>query len=306
MSVTSSLVEATELRKEFGDGPVLDGIDLDVGRDKIVALLGPNGAGKSVLLSCLAGDTVPDDGRVRVFDQYNPSDRPARLQSSVLLQGRTADPDLTGRENIAFYGNLHPQWTDCWEGLVERFDLAADLDRPVAEYSGGMVRKLELTIALTPDVPLYLLDEPTAELDLSVMATVRDVLAERRADGRTIVLASHAPQDAELADRIAFVARGSIVAEGSPESLRESVPPVVRAVSGTSINTVLPEERIFADGAERRGFLDGESGEQLSDRSVIESETNLAIVEPNYTDIFNYYAQVAHLDETALTGPARR
>ncbi len=306
MSVAASLLEATELQKKFDDGPALDGIDLGVGRGEIVALLGPNGAGKSVLLSCLAGDTIPDDGRVQMFDQYSASDRPARLQSSVLLQGRTADPDLTGRENIAFYGDLHPQWTDRWEDLVERFDLAADLDRPVAEYSGGMVRKLELIIALTPDVPLYLLDEPTAELDLSVMATVRDVLAEIRADGRTIVLASHAPQDAELAERIVFVARGNIVAEGSPESLRESVPPVVRAVSGTHIETVLPEKRIFADGAERRGFLDGESGEQLPEHSVIESETSLETVEPNYTDVFNYYAQVAHLDETALTGPTRQ
>ncbi len=285
------------MKKAFDDGPVLDGIDLDVGRDEIVALLGPNGAGKSVLLSCLCGDTTPDDGRVRVFDRYDPSDRPARLRSSVLSQGRTADPDLTGRENIAFYGELHPRWTDRWEGLVERFDLAAELDRPVAEYSGGMVRKLELTIALTPDVPLYLLDEPTAELDLSVMATVRDVLADVRADGRTVVLASHAPQDAELADRIAFVARGTIVAEGSPESLRESVPPVVRAASGTHISTVLPEERTFADGTERRGFLHGESGEQSSDR-VIDPE-GLDTVEPGYTDVFNYYAHVAHLDDTA-------
>ncbi len=306
MSVVSPLLTATELRKEFGDGPVLDGIDLDVDRDEIVALLGPNGAGKSILLSCLAGDATPDDGRVRVFDQYSPSDRPARLHSSVLSQGRTADPDLTGRENLAFYGDLHPQWTDRWEDLVERFDLATDLDRPVAEYSGGMVRKLELIIALTPDVPLYLLDEPTAELDLSVMATVRDVLAEIRADGRAIVLASHAPQDAELADRIVFVVRGNIVAEGSPESLRESVPPVLRAASGTRIDTALPEKRVFADGAEQRGFLDGESGEQSSERSVIDSKTGLDVVEPNYTDIFSYYTQVAHLDDPALTGPDRQ
>lgn len=303
MSVAPPLLQVTKLQKQFGDEPVLDGIDLDVGRDEIVALLGPNGAGKSVLLSCMAGDTVPDGGRVQLFGRYDPSDRPARLRSSVLLQGRTADPDLTGRENIAFYGELHPQWTDRWESLVERFDLAADLDRPVAEYSGGMVRKLELTVALTPDVPLYLLDEPTAELDLSVMATVRDVLAEMRTDGRTVVLASHAPRDAELADRIAFVARGNIVAEGSPESLRESVPPVVRAVSGARVDAVLPERRIFADGAQRRGFLDRESGEQLSERGVIESEPNLDIVEPNDTDVFNYYAHVAHLDEQTVTGP---
>lgn len=304
--MTTPLVKATELRKEFDDGPVLDRVDLKAGRDEIVALLGPNGAGKSVLLSCVAGDTVPDDGRVQVFDQYNPTDQPAQLQSSVLLQGRTADPDLTGRENIAFYGDLHPQWTDRWRDLVERFDIAADLDRPVAEYSGGMVRRLELIISLTPDVPLYLLDEPTAELDLSAMATVRDVLADIRGDGRTVILASHAPQDAELADRIAFVARGKIVAEGSPESLRDSVPPVVRAVSGTSIGAVLSEDRTFADGAERRGFLDMEASKQLSDRRAGGSETNVEIVEPNYTDIFNYYAHVAHLDDNTPAEPAHQ
>jgi ABC-2 type transport system ATP-binding protein len=303
LSVTSSLLEATGLRKGFGDGPVLNGIDLDIGRSEIVALLGPNGAGKSVLLSCLAGDAVPDSGRVRVFDQYDPVDRPARLHSSVLLQGRTADPDLTGRENIAFYGDLHPRWTDRWEDLVERFDLAADLDRPVTEYSGGMVRKLELTIALTPDVPLYLLDEPTAELDLSVMATVRDVLADIRADGRTVVLASHAPQDTELADRIAFVARGNIVVEGAPESLRASVPPVVRAASDGRIDAALPESRIFADGAERRGFLSGASSEQF-DRSAIASETDLDIVKPNYTDVFNYYTRTVPTDEIPRTESA--
>jgi ABC-2 type transport system ATP-binding protein len=301
--VAAPLIETTGLRKEFDDGSVLAGVDIKADRDEIVVLLGPNGAGKSVLLSCLAGDTIPDDGHVRVFDQYSPSARPARLQSSTLAQGRIADPDLTGRENIAFYGNLHPKWTDRWQELVERFDLAADLDRPVAEYSGGMVRKLELTIALTPDVPLYLLDEPTAELDLSVMATVRDILADIRTDGRTIVLASHAPQDAELADRIAFVARGEIIAEGSPESLRDSVPPVVRAVNGASISNVLPENRIFADGRERRGFLDGALSQQLSDRSVGDPETNVEFVEPNYTDIFNYYVHVAHLDDDALAEP---
>lgn len=306
MSVVPPLIEAVELQKGFGDGPVLDGVDFDVGRGEIVALLGPNGAGKSVLLSCLAGDTIPDDGRVQVLDRYDPPERPARLHSSVLLQGRTADPELTGRENIAFYGELHPRWTDRWKELVERFDIAADLDRPVAEYSGGMVRKLELTIALTPDVPLYLLDEPTAELDLSVMSTVREGLAELRADDRAVVLASHAPQDAELADRVAFVAEGGIIAEGSPESLRDSVPPVVRAVDGARLGTVLSEERIFADGAERRGFLDGKSGEQASDHGVILSEPGLDTVEPNYTDVFNYYAHVARLDETAPTGPARQ
>lgn len=303
--MASRLLEATGLRKEFGNGPVLDGIDLSVGRGEIVALLGPNGAGKSVLLSCLAGDAVPDDGRVRTFDQYDPSDRPARLRSSVLLQGRTADPDLTGRENIAFYRALHPRWTDRWKDLVERFELAEDLDRPVAEYSGGMVRKLELTIALSPDVPLYLLDEPTAELDLSVMATVRDVLATIRDDGRTIVLASHAPQDAELADRIAFITHGKIVAEGSPESLRDSVPQVVRAVGGTTIDTILPNERIFEDGTKRRGFLDEQSDNQTTDRSSIEANGGLDLAEPSYTDVFNYYAHVAHLDDGVLTGTER-
>ncbi|MEZ3118165.1 ABC transporter ATP-binding protein [Halobaculum sp. MBLA0147] len=277
------LLEATGVRKTFEGRPVLDGIDLNVGRDEIVALLGPNGAGKSVLLSCLSGDSSPDGGHVQVFDQYAPSERPVRLQTSVLPQGRTADPNLTGRENIAFYSDLHPQWTDRWQELVERFDIAAELDRPVAEYSGGMVRKLELTIALAPDVPLYLLDEPTAELDLSVMATVRDVLAGLRADGRTIILASHAPQDAELADRIAFVTQGSVVTEGSPESLREAVPPVVQSTGDTPIDTLIPEDRIFADGSQRRGFLD---------KMGTDAEQNVTTVDPTYTDMFNYYAHV--------------
>jgi len=143
--------------------------------------MGANGVGKSVLLSCLAGGERPSAGSVDVFGE------PATTRAdttSFLLQDALALEKLTGRETIHFYRRLHPAFTDDWRTHVERLGLADDLDKSVADYSGGMVRKLEFTIAASIDVPLYLFDEPTAALDLATIPAVHELFREKQAAER--------------------------------------------------------------------------------------------------------------------------
>jgi dienelactone hydrolase len=149
-SDTEIAVETRNLTKSFGDNPaVFEGVDLSFRRGETTLLMGPNGSGKTVLLSCLAGGLRPSAGSVSVL-----GDRPgdARSQLVFMLQDGLAVDELSGRENAAFYTALHPGATDRWRAVADRLDLDA-LDRRVADYSGGMRRKLELALTLSVDVP---------------------------------------------------------------------------------------------------------------------------------------------------------
>lgn len=295
------LVEVHDLQKSFdgddagtdgadgapgGAGGVLRGVDLTLYEGETTVLMGPNGTGKTVLLACIAGGLLPSSGEVRVFDGP-PVDARSRL--SFLLQGGLAVPELSGRETAAFFADLHPAATDRWRAIAHDLDLDdAALDRRVQHYSGGMVRKLELAVALAPDVPLYLLDEPTAELDVTTVDRFHALVEDLAAEGRTVVMTSHAPRDARAADRLVFVADGRIVADGAPERLREAVPPVV-AVRGRTgdLRDHLRGGRLFETDAQRRGFLaDGVTVDDLDPADVSPAEST-------YVDAFNYYVHVA-------------
>ncbi|GAA0662629.1 ABC transporter ATP-binding protein [Natronoarchaeum mannanilyticum] len=287
--MSDAIVTATGVEKRFDDQPVLTGIDLDVRPGEIVLLMGPNGVGKSVFMSCLAGSTAPDAGEIELFDGLTP-DR-SSAQSSVMLQGTMTDPDLTGRENLQFYEDLHPRGTDEWEALAERLELGADLDRLVREYSGGMERKVEIASALSADVPLYLLDEPTAELDLAMIQTLHDLLLARRDEGKAFLVTSHTPLDARIADRIAFVQNGRVVADGEPETLLDDLPPVVRVRGGVPDEDRLLGERAFRRGDEIRGFLPAEADVDAIAASV-DGDARVELDPPSYTDLFNYHTYV--------------
>lgn len=286
------LLEASGVEKGFGAGAVLEGLDLTVEEGELLTLMGPNGVGKSVFLSCLAGSTAPEAGSIDLFDGRSPTE--ARSETSVMLQGKSIDPDLTGRENLRFYGDLHPAATDDWREIADRLELTDDLDRPVREYSGGMRRKLELTVALSVDVPLYLLDEPTAELDLAMIQVVHDLLLEYSAAGKTILLTSHAPLDAGIADRIAFVRDGQLAATGEPMALLESLPPVGRVRGGMPDESAFLGDRAFQRGDEIRGFLPVDSDLEALEETVGRERERLSVDRdpPSYTDLFNYYTYV--------------
>ncbi|EMA53428.1 MULTISPECIES: ABC transporter ATP-binding protein [Halococcus] len=292
---SEAVIEARGVTKRFdGDGGgVLSGIDLDVRNGETTVLMGPNGVGKTVLLACLAGGLHPSAGEIRVFGKQ-PSFAGAQL--SFMLQNALAIPELSGRENLEYYADLHPAATGEWRAIAERLDLADDLDRKVRDYSSGMVRKLELAATLSVDVPLYLLDEPTAALDLTTVDRFHALLEERADDGATVVMTSHTPRDARAADRVVFVADGRIVADDGSEALLDGVPPIVRTTARADIEKVrelVRTGRFFEGDAGRRGFL---GPDVEAERAA--ADDGIHIEEPSWTDLFNYYAHVVSDERT--------
>ncbi|MCU4740873.1 ABC transporter ATP-binding protein [Halobacteria archaeon AArc-m2/3/4] len=283
-------IRVSSLEKSFGDEGVLKGIDLTVETGELLAVMGPNGVGKSVLFSCLAGSDHPSAGTVEVLgaDPTTRSDT-----TGFLLQDALCVDRLTGRENLRFYEQLHPNFTDDWREYVEALDIADDLDKRVENYSGGMKRKLELAIALSIDVPLYLLDEPTAALDLTMIQAVHGLIREKQAEGKTVVVSSHRPMDVEIADRIAFVADGRVVATGPPDELFEAVPTVVetRLSNAEALAEIARGGEVFQGNGGVRGFLSADSVEAVDLEGTADAE--FEIVSPGYTDLFNYYTRLS-------------
>jgi ABC-2 type transport system ATP-binding protein len=288
-------LSARDVEKDFGDDGVLRGVDLDVHDGEVLALLGPNGVGKTVLLSVLAGAVTPSTGDVDVYGTAR-ADCPGE-HTSFLRQESLSVPSLSGRENVAFYDRLHPGFTDRWERYVDLLDVADALDDRVETYSGGMARKLELAIALSIDADVYLLDEPTAGVDVAMVEGVHELVRERREAGATIVYSSHRPTDVELADRVAFVRDGRIGAVDDPDALLAAVPDVVRVqgVAGTgALAPLVVDEHVFAEGGDRRGF-----GRPDLDAAAVERTLDgdqATVTTPTFVDLFNYHV---HLDATA-------
>ncbi|WP_267163959.1 ABC transporter ATP-binding protein [Halovenus salina] len=285
--MTTPAVSVRELRKDFGNGDVLAGVDLDVPEGEITLLMGPNGVGKTILLSCIAGGLYPDDGEVTVFG--NSPDAAAESLSFMLQDAMLVD-ELTGRENVAFFRDLHPHSTDDVADILETLDFETEaLEMEVGDYSGGMKRKLELAVSLSADVPLYLLDEPTAALDMTTVEQLHSLLAERREAGETILISSHLPGDADLADTIAVVTEDGVTAVGSPAELLADVPPVVLAEGPADIADAVREGELFEGEIHRRGFLrEGADPDALAGGEG----TTVQVREPTYTDMFNYYVHL--------------
>lgn len=289
-------LRATGLRKEFGADGILEAVDLELRAGETLLLLGPNGVGKTVLLSCLAGSERASAGDVSVFDTPVAQDRGNSY--AILLQDSMAVDTLSGRENVAFYADLHPKFTDRWERYLDALELTEDLDKRVKHYSGGMRRKLELALVLSLDVPVYLLDEPTAGVDLSMVRRFHALIHERQRDGASMVISSHRAMDADLADRVAFMPDGGLSAIGTPEELMAEVPTVVR-VTGLDLMDVAEShvlgERVFPLGGEARGFLPpGTTLDEFRDILADAGHSDPAVeaIEPTYTDLFNYYVHV--------------
>lgn len=293
MSASVPAVEADGLTKAFGDDRVLDGIDLALSPGEITLLMGPNGEGKTVLLCCLGGGLRPTTGRVLV--RGRPAHR-AGDALSLLLQGSVGLPALTAPENARFYAALHPASTGRWPELLGRLELD-DRATILKHCSGGMRRKVALAVALDPAVSVYLLDEPTAALDLGALHTLHRVLRERRDAGRAVVLTSHSPLDARLADRLVFVRDGRIVADAVPGGLLEALPPVVRVRGAVheAVPRIAPLLRAghnYGTGPELRGFLrrDRSVGEVAA--AVADCDVRVDRDEPTTIDLYEHLATV--------------
>jgi ABC-2 type transport system ATP-binding protein len=218
------------LCKSFDQAAVLDAVDLTVDEGTVFALLGPNGAGKTTIVRILSTLMPADAGQARVAGHDVLSDADG-VRSAIGVTGQFSAVDelLTGEENLRLMADLHHLGRVVGRArvaeLLDRFDLVDAARRPASTYSGGMRRRLDLAMTLVGSPRVIFLDEPTTGLDPRSRRTMWDSIRELVADGVTILLTTQYLDEADyLADRIAVLDRGRIVAEGSPEELKRRIP----------------------------------------------------------------------------------
>jgi len=234
--VSDAVISIQGLRKSFGEFEAVKGIDLEVGREEILGVLGPNGAGKTTTVEILEGYLGRDSGDVEVLgvDPARPT-RAWREKIGIVLQGTTLEQTLTVRESLQLYAGYfsNPRPVEEVIGLV---GLEESADKRAGKLSGGQQRRLDVGIALIGDPELLFLDEPTTGFDPSARRHAWDMIRGLRDLGKTVLLTTHYLEEAQaLADRVAVMSDGVIVAEDTPENLggRENLP--------TRISFVLPD-----------------------------------------------------------------
>jgi ABC-2 type transport system ATP-binding protein len=229
MSDNVAAIETEGLRKSYGDVLALAGIDLSAPPGTVLGLLGPNGAGKTTAVRILTTLLPPDGGSARVagLDVVREA---AQLRSRIGLAGQYAavDENLTGAENLEMVGRLYhlPKGEPRARSaeLLERFDLSDAADRLVRTYSGGMRRRLDLAAALVARPPVLFLDEPTTGLDPRSRLGLWETIEARVARGTTVLLTTQYLDEADrLADRIAVIDRGRVIAQGSSDQLKDQI-----------------------------------------------------------------------------------
>jgi ABC-2 type transport system ATP-binding protein len=231
MSTTESTlaIEATGLVKSFGDTRAVDGVDLAVGAGSVYGVLGPNGAGKTTTIRMLATLLRPDAGSARVFGHDIVTEADA-VRSAVSLTGQLAsvDEDLTGRENLILLARLlgfgRADAKARADQLLEAFGLSEAAGKLVKHFSGGMRRRLDIAASLVVTPRMMFLDEPTTGLDPRSRNQVWDIIRALVAEGTTILLCTQYLDEADqLADGIAVIDHGRVIAEGTPGQLKASV-----------------------------------------------------------------------------------
>ena len=238
----SPAVAVSDLVKDYGAVRAVDGVSFEVAQGEVFALLGPNGAGKSTTVEILEGHRTRTSGSVRVLDA-DPATAGASFRDriGIVLQTSGIDPELTVREAIDFYGSAYSRRLPTEEviGLVE---LGEKADARVSTLSGGQQRRIDMALGLVGDPEVLLLDEPTSGFDPAARRRGWDLVQRLASQQRAVLLTTHYLDEAEhLADRVAVLAQGRIVAEGTPAKLRAqagsalirfSVPDSAEPVSG--------------------------------------------------------------------------
>jgi ABC-2 type transport system ATP-binding protein len=321
--VSEPAISARGIVKSYGAVRALDGVDLDVAQGTVLGLLGPNGAGKTTAVRVLTTLIKPDAGSARVAGLDVVRDA-AALRQEIGLAGQYAAVDelLTGEENLVMVGRLYGKRRAAAEAraaeLLRQFDLVDAAERPVKTYSGGMRRRLDLAAALVEAPPVLFLDEPTTGLDprsrLDLWATIEELVAE----GTTVLLTTQYLDEADrLADRIAVIDRGRVIAEGTPDELKDRVGGErleVRltdaAAAPAAIEALAPlcgEEPPVAEGSlvklavRRRSGLIVEAVRRLDEAGV--GVDDLGMRRPTLDDVFlsltGHAAEVAEEEQAA-------
>ncbi|HVL86414.1 MAG TPA: ATP-binding cassette domain-containing protein [Candidatus Thermoplasmatota archaeon] len=225
----SVAIETSGLVKSFGKTRAVDGLDLSIRKGSVYGLLGPNGAGKTTTIRVLATLLAPDAGTARVLGHDVVADS-AAVRAKVSLTGQFAsvDEDLTGRENLVLVGRLLGlSWggaKDRADELLDAFGLAEAAGRQAKTFSGGMRRRLDIAASLVVTPEVLFLDEPTSGLDVRSRNQVWDIVRAIAAEGTTVLLTTQYLEEADrLADRLAVIDHGRLIAEGTSRDLKASV-----------------------------------------------------------------------------------
>jgi ABC-2 type transport system ATP-binding protein len=295
-------IAATGLRKSYGDKTVLDGIDLTVPAGTIFSLLGPNGAGKTTVVNILSTLISADGGQARI-DGYDITGEAQAVRASIGVTGQFSAVDglITGEENMLLMADLHhlpkSEGRRVTAELLERFDLVEAATKPASTYSGGMKRRLDIAMTLVGSPRIIFLDEPTTGLDPRSRHTMWQIIRELVSGGTTVFLTTQYLEEADqLADRIAVLNDGKLVAEGTAAELKRLVPgghvrlrfadPLAYERAATALRETTRDDealtlQIPSDGSQRelRAVLD------WLDAAGIEAD-ELSVHTPDLDDVF--------------------
>jgi ABC-2 type transport system ATP-binding protein len=294
------------LKKSFGETRALDGVDLTIREGTVFGLLGPNGAGKTTAVRVLATLLKPDFGRAEVFG-HDVVASPADVRAMIGLAGQYAAVDelLTGRQNLRMVGRLYHlpdrEVRARADELLEQFDLTDAADRAVKTYSGGMRRRLDLAASLVNRPRMLYLDEPTTGLDPRSRMDLWQMIKTLVEDGTTLLLTTQYLEEADrLADEIAVIDRGNVIARGTADELKSSIGGQVvevrvaipadleraaKALSGLGEADALRTDERTATVAAERGVATVSDAADALRREQIEV-TDLALRRPTLDDVF--------------------